>query len=611
MTKRLIAWLLALTLLLTGVLSAEAAQKTLRSGAKGSEVKTLQTALHKLGYYAKAIDGVYGKGTAAAVRLFQSKMGLKADGIAGPKTLAALYGSAGSETPIAPVSGSTLTVGAKGSEVKTLQTALKKLGFYAKTVDGSYGRGTASAVAAFQSANGLETTGIADSETQQKLYAAAEQVQQGTQDASSLQLGSRGDAVTALKSKLRYLGYLAGSLTDTFDADTNAALKAFQKAKGLKQDGVAGKKTLAALDAAWTAAQKAAGSLPDEAVSFLNAMARESGAVCGAAVISRDGKTLLTWSFGGVDTSTCFRIASVTKWVTAIGLMTLYDQGRLDLDADINVYLPFKVRNPAWPDTPITARMLLSHTSSLSPKASNYHPNWAKIGVKGYDPVFDEAIQPGTQYAYADFNGALFGCLIEAITGESVQNYMNRTVFRPLGLTAAYSPKLLPSGTKTKDLLNAKGKVEISVQKDRTRSFNNRADPEANAGYTVGRLFINAESLTKLAQMMLSGGQLNGVRILNAGTVALMEADQPGLAASRYGLSTVRLNQFPRGVWYGHQGRYSGLSSNVYYQRETGLTIALILDGYEQQVEDNIVLPAVKLLKNMEMLENACSGGTV
>ena len=611
MTKRLIACLLALSLLLSGMVSGQAAQKTLRSGSKGSEVKTLQTALYKLGLYSKAIDGVYGKGTAAAVRLFQSKKGLKADGIAGPKTLSALYGSAGSEALPSPAGNAELTVGAKGSEVKTLQNALKKLGYYTKTVDGSYGRGTASAVAAFQSANGLETTGIADSATLQALYAAAEQVQQPVQTPGSLQLGDSGEAVTALKSKLRYLGYLTGSLSDTFDADTHAAVKAFQKAKSLKQDGVAGKKTLSMLDTAWNAARKTAGALPDEAVSFLSAMAQESGASCGTVVISRNGTPLLTWSFGGVDQTTCFRIASVTKWVTAIGLMTLYDQGRLDLDADINVYLPFKVRNPAWPDTPITARMLLSHTSSLLPNVTNYHPNWAKIGVKGYDPVFDESIQPGTQYAYADFNGALFGSLIEAITGESVQNYMNRTVFRPLGLTAAYSPKLLPSGTKTKDLLNPKGKVEISVQKDRTRSFNNRADPEGNAGYTVGRLFINAESLNKLAQMMLFDGQLNGVRILNAGTVALMEADQPGLAASRYGLSTVRLTQFPRGTWYGHQGRYSGLFSNVYYQRETGLTITLIMNGYDHQPEDNVVKPAVQLLKNMETLENACTAGTV
>ena len=356
--------------------------------------------------------------------------------------------------------------------------------------------------------------------------------------------------------------------------------------------------------------QERSGNIPEEISAYLNALVKESGAACGTLVLSKNGTVFLKCSFGGADEHTCFRIASVTKWVTAIGLMTLYDQGRLDLDRDVSDYLPFKVRNPAWPDTPVTARMLLSHTSSLSPDADDYHPNWERIGTRGYDPLFNESIEPGTGYAYADYNGALFGCLIEAITGESVQNYMDRTVFRPLGLTAAYTPKLLPAGTKTKDLLNTRGGTAISVQKDRNRAFNNRADPRGNNGYTVGKLFINTESLTRLAQMMLAGGELDGVRILNAETVALMEADQPGLAAGPYGLSTVRHTQFPRGTWYGHQGRYSGLTSNIYYQRETGITLALVLDGYDFRLEDNIVTTAVSLMRNMEMLDLLCNGAT-
>ena len=102
---------------------------------------------------------------------------------------------------------------------------------------------------------------------------------------------------------------------------------------------------------------------------------------------------------------------------------------------------------------------------------------------------------------------------------------------------------------------------------------------------------------------MLNGGILNGTRILKEDTVALMEADQPGLAESKYGLSTVRHTQFARGTWYGHQGRYLGLTSNVYYQIETGITLALVMNGYNYTLEDNIVMPAVTLMKNMELLE--------
>ena len=108
--------------------------------------------------------------------------------------------------------------------------------------------------------------------------------------------------------------------------------------------------------------------------------------------------------------------------------------------------------------------------------------------------------------------------------------------------------------------------------------------------------------------MMLNGGELNGVRILNAETVRLMESEQKGLAESRYGLSTVRLQQFDRGTWYGHQGRYSGLTSNIYYQRETGITMALILNGYEPQLTDNIVQPAFSILTNMERIEEIRTG---
>ena len=535
--KRLISIFLVLALLVCTI-PAQAAAGTLRRGSKGREVTKLQNALKGLGYYTMAVDGKYGKGTEAAVKAYQKKNGLAADGIAGPKTQGKLYGS---------------TAAAPGAQAPSAETA---------------------APAA------------------------------GAVSSSSLSLGSNGSKVSAMQEKLWYLGYYTGSADGNFGTDTYQAVAAFQKAKGLKKDGIAGKKTLSALETAWKAAKTAAGSLPDEAAALLNRIAAGSGAACGTLVLSKNGQTFLTWSFGGVNDRTCFRIASITKWVTAIGLMTLYDQGRLDLDRDISEYLPFQVRNPAWPGTPVTARMLLSHTSSLSPDATVYRPDWERIGKNGYDPVFDESIRPGTQYAYADYNGALFGGLIEAITGESVQNYVNRMVFAPLGVTAAYSPNFLPAGTPAKDTLKANGRVAISVKNDRDAKYNNTADPKGNNGYTVGRLYISTAALTRLAQMMLSGGSLNGVKILEPSTVALMEADQPGLAESRYGLSTVRHNQFPGGTWYGHQGRYSGLTSNIYYQRETGITLALVMDGYDYQLQDNIVMPAVMLLNNMEMLSS-------
>ena len=425
----------------------------------------------------------------------------------------------------------------------------------------------------------------------------------------TLKKGSKGVAVRKLQTELKKQGFYSGKVDGIYGRSTVKAVKAFQKANGLKADGVAGQETQEKLYARKKEPSSGTGinaEPPESVSSLLESIKKSSKAVCGSIMLSKNGKTFLTWSFGGVSEKTCFRIASITKWVTAIGLMILYDEGKLDLDRDISKYLGVKVRNPAFPDTPITARMLLSHTSSLSPKATDYHPDWNRIGKNGYNPIFDKKIKPGTKFVYADYNGALFGALIEAISGQGVQTFMSKNVFRPLNITAAYSPKFLPAGTPAKDLLNKKGKVEISVKKDMKRKYNNKADPLGNNGYTVGKLYISTEGLTKLAQMMYYGGELNGKRILRAGTVQLMEADQPYLAESKYGLGTVRQTQFERGTWYGHQGRYSGLTSNIYYQRETGITLAMVMDGYDWKLEDNIVLPAVTLLKNMEKIEALC-----
>ena len=453
--------------------------------------------------------------------------------------------------------------GSRGDEVRELQDALKELGYYTGKIDGIFGKATRKAVILFQRETGLEPDGLAGPDTLAKLFPKevfGQQVRAGADD----------------------------RLGDTAEYGIGTAVRISR-------------------DPNWKPSEDplppVPGVLPESVVAFLESVVSRSGAVNGTILITKNGAPLVTWSFGGADETTCYRIASITKWVTAIGLMTLYDSGKLDLDRDISDYLRFKVRNPAWPDQAITARMLLSHTSSLSPNAQDYHPDWGRIGKNGYDPIFNEAVKPGSLYAYADYNGALFGCLIEAISGESVQNYLSKKVFQPLGLTAAYSPKFLPKGTPARDLLNPKGKVEISVARDRSRSYNNKPDVKGNNGYTVGKLYIDAVSLTKLARMMLGGGELDGVRILQEDTVRLMEADQRGLAESKYGLGTVRHSQYDRGTWYGHQGRYSGLSSNIYYQRETGLTLAVILNGYEHQLEDNIVLPTVSLLKNMDKKE--------
>ena len=220
----------------------------LEKGSTGSDVKDLQTKLKKLGYYDAYVDGDYGDTTVAAVRAFQKKYNLTADGIAGKETLKKLdsaYKNANSAKD-----DDSLRMGDSGSAVKDLQTKLKKLGYYDGTVDSTFGSGTYAAVRAFQKKYNLTADGVAGSETLKKLDSAYKNANSDKDD-DSLRMGDSGSAVKDLQTKLKKLGYYDGTVDSTFGSGTYAAVKAFQKKYNLTADGVAGSETLKKLDSAY------------------------------------------------------------------------------------------------------------------------------------------------------------------------------------------------------------------------------------------------------------------------------------------------------------------------------------------------------------------------
>ena len=221
---------------------------SLRMGDSGSAVKDLQTKLKKLGYYSGTVDSTFGSGTYAAVRAFQKKYNLTADGVAGSETLKKLdsaYKNADSDKD-----DGSLRKGATGSAVKDLQTKLKKLGFYNAYVDGSYGDTTVAAVKAFQKKYNLTADGVAGSETLKKLDSAYKNADSDKDD-DSLRKGATGSAVKNLQTKLKKLGFYNASIDGDYGDTTVAAVKAFQKKYNLTADGVAGSETLKKLDNAY------------------------------------------------------------------------------------------------------------------------------------------------------------------------------------------------------------------------------------------------------------------------------------------------------------------------------------------------------------------------
>ena len=242
----------------------------LRTGSTGSAVEQLQFWLNTLAQYESSIpsltvDGVYGSGTASAVRAFQRKYGLTVDGVVGRDTWTELYDQfrsiqSDNGTPNA-YPGTALREGASGQNVRLVQFWLKIArtvypSLSNVTVDGRFGSATAAAVRRFQRYFGLTADGVVGRTTWQKLYEVYNDIANKLLSSSLrpgeypgvLRNGSSGTAVRELQFYLYLMSAYESSIPaiaidGQFGASTEAAVRAYQRFAGLTVDGIVGRTT--------------------------------------------------------------------------------------------------------------------------------------------------------------------------------------------------------------------------------------------------------------------------------------------------------------------------------------------------------------------------------
>ena len=218
-------------------------------GSSGEMVKAIQTALHNLGYFKDTVNGIYGDSTFTAVWQFQRDKGLERDGIAGAGTLEMLGIGYSQSAAVQLPSGKVLAFGSSGEYVSVLQAGLKNLGYFKGTVDGKFGNSTYEAVWWFQRNNGLEVDGKVSMTTWSVLFSGgAGGSSSGGAVSGTLRYGDQGLAVLALQTRLKDLKYNPGTLDGIFGQNTLIAVRAFQQNNFLTADGVAGSRTLNALN---------------------------------------------------------------------------------------------------------------------------------------------------------------------------------------------------------------------------------------------------------------------------------------------------------------------------------------------------------------------------
>jgi methyl acetate hydrolase len=273
---------------------------------------------------------------------------------------------------------------------------------------------------------------------------------------------------------------------------------------------------------------------------FADAVARGEVPGVVAIVVDRD-KVLYHEAFGKMNVAknapmakdTIFRIASMTKAVTSVGVMQLVEQGKLGLDDEVSKYIPSLANKPMFSKVDesagtyetmpakkqITIRQLLTHTSGIGYSWSDHGLNIAqkKTGATN-DSELPLVHEPGAQWTYGASTRVL-GNVIEKISGQSIDAYLEVHIFGPLGMrdTTYTVPPAKYSRVVTTNQ-KANGRI--------TETQNPAPIPATIRG--DGGLFSTAADYSRFVQMVLNRGQLGGVRILKESTVAEISKNQTG-----------------------------------------------------------------------------------
>jgi len=267
----------------------------------------------------------------------------------------------------------------------------------------------------------------------------------------------------------------------------------------------------------------------------------ETNDIAGATVaVVKDGQTIFVKGYGFADAKartpvtpeTMFRIGSITKLFTWTSVMQLVEQGKLDLDADVNTYLDFKI--PHTFGKPVTLRNLMTHRGGFQEVIKGLGAqNTGKVDLKTYvREVPDQIFEPGTVPAYSNYGTALAGYIVERVAGMPFDTYVEEKIYAPLGMlrTSIRYPveKDLEPYLSTGYRLGSGEPVPFEIVN----------------GYPAGSQSSSATDIAKFMLMHLNGGKLDNVEILKRDTVVMMhdtvtkvDPRQNGIALGFYEVS--------------------------------------------------------------------------
>ncbi|MDP4710548.1 MAG: beta-lactamase family protein [Saprospiraceae bacterium] len=320
-----------------------------------------------------------------------------------------------------------------------------------------------------------------------------------------------------------------------------------------------------------------------------------------------------------VSGTTAYRVASISKAVTAVALMQLAEQGKVDLYADVSLYLGWLLRHPSFPDSIITLDHLLSHRSGIRDGAA--YSRFSRDMVAGQldirqlfeqtgdyyaTDLFSEHA-PGTYFSYTNCTWGLIATIVEKVSGERFDQFCRRHIFEPLGMQARFNVLDLQHLDELAVLYRFSDDQWVPQADDYSiEAPLSRVDSLYRPGKNgllfgpQGSLRSTAADLAVFARMLMNEGNYEGVQVLEPSSVqSMMERHwvyQNGngdtwenfFLAYGYGIHHLTNTSgadiiFPDRLMSGHPGIAYGLLSDMYFDKASGSGIIFITNGSKQE----------------------------
>ena len=334
-----------------------------------------------------------------------------------------------------------------------------------------------------------------------------------------------------------------------------------------------------------------------------------------------------------VDTK--YRIASVSKTITAIAVIQLVEQNLLDLEADISNILGYSVQNPNHPTVPITTRMLLSHTSTIidgttyssfldATVNNNPIPNLSELlttsGAYYTSGQFNNTV-PGTYFNYSNINYVILGTIVENISNTRFDIYCKQNISMPLGIDASFNVNDLVDIDQLAVLyrkLNGIWTPQADNYQGTQPVFNNLIGyiPGTNGGRfgPQGGFRCSGQDLAKIFLVLMNNGNFNGDTLLSESSCNAMFANEWTFNGSNgnnyyglfrsWGLGIHRITSTPGNdialpgsiSMLGHTGEAYGLVSDAYFDtiRKVGFVFMNNGIGIGYQTNNNSIFYTIE-----------------